>query len=98
MTSLWERIRALDGFTLPTVSGRAAFDITSVDDNSVRVVPRSSGKPRPIRREDFERAEALGLVRADVTPIQLRRAGISEFNPAYVAAIIRAAVGQVTPA
>src|SRR4051794_13702783 len=98
MPSLWEQVRALDGFTLPTVSGRAAFDITAVDDGYVRVVPRSSGKPRPIKREEFDRAEALGLVTADITPIQLRGAGISEFNSAYVAAITRAAVGQVTPA
>jgi hypothetical protein len=97
MTSLWERVRALKGWRLPTVSGRAAFDITAVDDDSVHVVPHSSGKPRIIKREEFERAEALGLATVDVTPIELRRAGISEFNPAYVAAIIRAAVGQVTP-
>jgi hypothetical protein len=98
MTSLWEQVRALEGWTLPTVNGRALFDISAVDDGFVRVVPHSSGKPRAIKREEFERAEMLGLATAGVTPIQLRRAGISEFNPAYVAAIIRAAVGQVTPA
>jgi hypothetical protein len=98
MESLWDRVRALEGFTLPTVSGRAAFDVASVDDNSVRVVPRSSGKARPIKREEFERAEALGLATTNVTPIQLRGAGISEFNSAYVTAIIRAAFAQVTPA
>ena len=98
MVRLWELVRALEGWTLPTVSGRAAFDITLVDDGYVRVVPHSSGKPRAIEREEFEQAAALGLATATVTPIQLRRAGVSEFNPAYVAAIIRAAVGQVTPA
>jgi hypothetical protein len=55
-------------------------------------VPRSSGKPRTSKRWQFEQAEALGLATAEITPTQLRRAGISEFNPAYVAAIIRAAV------
>jgi len=93
MPSLWERVQALEGRTLPTVSGSATFDITAVDDNYVRVAPHCSGKPVPIKREEFERAEALGLARADVTPIQLRRAEVSNFNPAYVAAIIRAAVG-----
>jgi hypothetical protein len=97
MASLWERIRALEGFTLPTVSGRAAFDIASVDEDYVRVVPHSSGKPRRIKREEFKGAEALGLATSGVTPNQLRGAGISEFNSAYVTAIIRAAVGQVTP-
>jgi hypothetical protein len=98
MGSLWEQVRALEGGTLPTVSGRAAFDITAVEDDYVLIVPESSGKPRTIKREEFERAEALGLATADVTPIQIRRAGISEFNPAYVAAIIRATVEQITPA
>jgi hypothetical protein len=79
------------------VSGHASFDISAVDNDCVRVMPRSSGKPRAIKREQFEQAEALGLAAADVTPIQLRRAEISEFNPAYVAAIIRAAVEQITP-
>src|SRR5215211_6433646 len=96
MARLWERVRELEGQTLPTVSGRTAFDIVSVGDHYVRVTPHSSGKPRLIRREEFERAEMLRLVRADVIPIQLRDAKISEFNPAYVAAIIRAVVGQET--
>jgi hypothetical protein len=44
----------------------------------------------------FERAEAFGLTTTDVIPIQLRRAGISEFNPAYIAAIFCVAVEQIT--
>ena len=96
MASIWERIRALEGRTLPTVSGRAAFDIASVGDDYVRVIPHSSGKPRLIRRQEFERAEMFRLARADVIPIPLRDAKISEFNPAYVATIIRAVVGQET--
>ena len=99
MATLWERVRALEGQTLPTVTGREAFEIVEVGDDRVRVVPRSSGKPRsPIERWRFEHAEALGLATADVTPAQLRQAGVSEFNPAYVAAIIRAAVQYVPPA
>jgi hypothetical protein len=95
MASLWERVRTLEGRTLPTVSGRATFDITAVDDRYVRVVPRSSGKSRrPIRRKDFERAEVLGLATADVIPDQLRGVGIDEYNLSYIAAIIRAAVGS----
>jgi hypothetical protein len=92
MASLWERVRALEGRTLQTVSGRATFDITAVGDDYIQVVPRSSGKRRTIQRWRFERAKELGLDKVDVTPIQLRTAEVSEFNPAYVAAIIRAAV------
>ena len=93
MASLWNRVRALEGQTLPTVSGRGTFfEVAEVGANHVPVVPRSSGKPRRIERREFEQAESLGLATAGVHPIQLRRAGASEFNPAYVAAIIRAAV------
>ena len=97
MASLWERIQALEGRTLQTVSGRTSFDIAAVDDGYVLVVPRSS-KPRPINRQEFDLAEVLGLTTADVIPSELAQARISEFNTAYVAAIIRAAVRQVTPA
>ena len=99
MASLWERVRALEGRTLPTVSGRATFDITAVDNRYVQVVPRSCGKPRrPLKREDFERAEALGLATADVTRDQLSGVGIDEYNLSYVTAIIRAAAEQVPAA
>ena len=91
MATLWEGVRALEGRTLPTERGRE-FDVPEVGDDHVRVVPRSSGKPRRIERREFEQAESLGLATADVHPIQLRRAGASEFNPAYVAAMIHAAV------
>ncbi len=95
MASLWERVRALEGRTLPTVSKREAFfEVAEVGDGYVRVVPRSSGKPRRMERREFEQAEALGLATTDVAPIQLREAGVSEFNPAYVAAMLQAAVGQ----
>jgi hypothetical protein len=81
---------------LQTVTGRE-FVMTAIEDGYAQVVPRSSRKPRTIERWRFEQAEALGLATADVNLIQLRRAAILEFNPAYVAAIIRAAVEQITP-
>jgi uncharacterized protein (DUF433 family) len=89
---LWERVRALEGQTLPTMSGTAEFDIAYVDDDKVRVLICSSGKPCSITRRRFEQAFALGLVVAGVTPNDLRQAGIE--NPTYAAAIIRAIVRQ----
>lgn len=88
--ALWEQVRALEGQTLPTMSGSAEFDIANVDDDKVRVVIRSSGKPCSITRQRFEQAAALGLVVAGVTPSDLREAGIE--NPTYAAAIIRSIV------
>lgn len=88
MQTLWERVRGLEGQTLSTARGRE-FDITMVDDRHVRVAPHSTRKLRTIRRQEFEQAETLGLATLDITPIRLRQAGVSEANPAYVAAIIR---------
>jgi hypothetical protein len=97
MAILWERIRALEGQTQTTVSGRAVFDIVAVNDGCVRVVPRSTGKARCIDRREFEEAEGRGYASAVVAPSDLRQAGISEFNPAYVAAIIRAVARKGSP-
>ena len=98
VATLCEKVRILEGQTMPTVTGRATFHVTSVDDKHVEVVPRSTGKTRSISCQEFERAESLGLVTASVSPSELREAGASEANPTYVAAIIRAVVRGMTPA
>lgn len=98
MATPWERVRAMKGQTLPTVTGRAVFDVEAADNDSIQVVPYSSGKPRTISSHEFDRAEILGLAVPSVTPIQLRTAGASEFNPAHVAAIIRAVSEQMPTA
>lgn len=98
MATLCEKARELAGQTLMATTGRATFDVTGVTDTRVEIVPRRTGKRRPISCREFERAEALGLARADVTPSQLREAGASEANPAYVAAIIHALFRGITPA
>ena len=93
MATLWDRMRALEGRTLATVSGRAAFEVIEVNETHARVVPRSSGRSRsPIPRWRFDRAEALGLARRDVTPSQLQDAGVTARNSAYIAAMIRSAL------
>ena len=91
MASLWERIRTLEGRSLPTSTGRGTFDVVGVDKNRVRITLHSSRKTRrSIERWRFERAETLGLVRSDVIPDEIRNAQVSEYDRAYVAAIIRA--------
>ena len=95
MASLWERVRALEGQTLQTVRDRVPFEIVSIDDSKIKVLV-SSGKTYSIYRRQLDKAEALGLVTADVRPSQLRKAGASKGTPAYAAPIIRAVVGQET--
>lgn len=96
MATLWERVRVLEGQTLPTAGGRATFEIAAVDDSTVHVVPHSTGNSRPINWREFRRAEACGLIASDISIAQLQEAGISEFNRSYVAAII-CAISRQTP-
>ena len=93
MARLWDGVRALEGRTLQTVTGKG-FDVVSVSDSHVRVTLHSSGRTLPIPRKAFDQAEALGLATASVRPSELREAQVSEGQPAYVAAIIRAVIGS----
>jgi hypothetical protein len=98
MANLWEQIRALDGRSMATSTGRGTFDGIEVDEHRIRIMlHRERMTRRSIERWRFERAEALGLARSDVIPDEIRKSQVSEFDPAYVAAIIRAAIDQVRP-
>lgn len=78
---------------MQTVTGKG-FDVVSVSDSQVRITVHSSGRPQSLPRKAFDQAEALGLATASVRPSDLRKAQVSDRQPAYVAAIIRAVVGS----
>ena len=92
MDDLWRRIERLRGQSLRTVTGKEFQVVTAEPDrtNILTIIPKSTGKPRPIRREEFERAYRLRLKAHELTPMRIRHGGASEVNPAYVAAILRA--------
>ena len=91
MATAWQRVAALEGKRLWTVRNHP-FTIESIDQEkgTITFYPESSGKRRHTERWRIEMAERLGFVRDDVTPIELRHAKVSEFNPAYLTAILRA--------
>src|SRR4051812_24956559 len=93
MDQLWRKLAALQGTMLETSKGRKPFDVVKVDEQSstaVVIVPRSTGKPRKIMRDEIERAFAFLANNGSIMPSRLRKSGVSEANPAYVAAILRA--------
>ncbi len=96
MGRLWDEVRALEGRTLQTVTGKG-FDVASVSASHARVTLHSSGRTLPIPRKAFDEAESLGLDTSSVTPSELREARVSEGQPAYVAAIIRVVRGAERP-
>ena len=90
MDELWSRVKELEGRTLQTLSRRLPVHITRVEHDQVLVTPESTGTTRAIRREEIEKAYELRLSTEELTPSRLRAEGASEFNPAYVAAILNA--------
>jgi hypothetical protein len=90
MGQLWARVAELQAKTITTTTGRAQFNVDRVTDTGIVITPHSTGLPRKIQRRELESAAGLGLTTDQLTPTRVRQAGASEFNPAYVAAILRA--------
>jgi len=64
MTSkIWERVKALEGKTLRTVSRGHLFDITKVDDEVIHYDPQGTKRPgsHSSYRTTFEQLAALNL-------------------------------------
>lgn len=89
MTNLWQRIERLRGRELRTVTGKP-FTIEAIEASGMRIVP-STGRSRLVPRRDIERAAGLGIHPQSLTTSDVRQSGASDWNPAYVVAILRAA-------
>jgi len=59
---IWTEIRNLKGRTLPTLDRRKPFTITSITENTVIVLPQSTGMKRPIQRDCIENTIAGWLL------------------------------------
>jgi hypothetical protein len=78
-------LRTLQGRTLQTATGKP-FQVTAVGRDYVRVAPRASDRPRPVRRAIIDAAVAIG---AAVRPSDLQPAFPTDRNLSYAAAIAR---------
>lgn len=87
MEDLWVRITKLQGQTLRTVRN-LPFEVIAVTDRQVIIRVGSSGLERPITKDAFHAAAPLKQAGKQIRPIDVRNAGASEMNPAYVAAIL----------
>lgn len=89
MRPLWDGVRALQGQTLTTLRGKP-FTVLTVTDTLVTIIPKSTGKLRPVRRQEIEAAAHITGGPAALTATAVREAGASEMNPVYVVAILKA--------
>ena len=87
MADLWKTIERLQGQTVLTVRSKA-FDVLAVTPEAVVIRVESTNNVRPIPMGNFERAAPLKRPGKPLRPIDVRAAGASEVNPAYVAAIL----------
>jgi hypothetical protein len=89
MDKFWAWAGSLRGQTVQTVTGKP-FDVVAASrSEGITIVPRSSGIARTVLAAEFERALALGLRGHDLNPRRIRDEGASEYNPAYVAAMLK---------
>jgi hypothetical protein len=84
---MWIEIEKLAGQTLVTLDQRKPFDIVEVTDHAVVVRPHKTGIERKIQRDNIEDAFKKLIAIGKLTRSEIREE-FSNFNPAYVAAIL----------
>lgn len=84
---IWNAIRKLKGRTLKTLDRRKPFTIVAITDNTVTVLPLSTGKERPIARVGIENAFRHLQTTGQLTLAEIEKEYASR-NPVYVAAML----------
>lgn len=87
--NLWAEIAKLEGKTLKTLNRSRLFDVVEVNAQEVIVKPRVRGIERTIHREAIEGAFKELVMRGEIARTDIRDR-YSDFNPAYVVAILAA--------
>jgi hypothetical protein len=85
--NIWGEVEKLKGQTLRTLDQHKPFDIVDVTEHAVIVCPHKSDAERKISRDEIENAAKRLLAVGQLTRTEVH-AEFSEFNPAYVAAIL----------
>jgi hypothetical protein len=85
--NIWEEIKKLNGQTLKTLDRQKPFNILAVTDHVVLICPEETQTERPISRDEIEKAYRYLVTIGETTRTEIREK-FSEYNPAYVAAIL----------
>lgn len=89
VSTFWMWASGLPGETIQTVTGRPFAVVAASRSGGITLVPESTGKLRTVTAEEFDKAIALRLRGRDLSPWRIQHEGASEYNSAYVAAILR---------
>jgi hypothetical protein len=85
----WEMVEALVGQELRTLHENNPFTVDRVQERQVRIAVGATGSPRTIRREEIELTWERLVEEGSVSLVEVKRQ-FSDFNPAYVTAILTA--------
>ncbi len=84
---VWNEIRKLKGRVLNTLDQHKPFTVVSITDETITVLPQSTGKERPISRDGVENAYRHLFATGHLTLAELE-SDFTPRNPVYVAAIL----------
>jgi hypothetical protein len=85
--NIWEELEKLEGKTLSTLDQHKPFDVLDVSDREMMIRPHETNTARKIRRHEIENAYRRLAAVGELTRSEIREE-FSNFNPAYVAAIL----------
>jgi len=85
--NIWIEINKLTGQTLRTLDRLKSFDVVDVTEHAVIVRPHKNEIERKISRDAIENAYRRLVTSGEITRTEIRE-NFSQFNPAYVAAIL----------
>jgi hypothetical protein len=85
--NIWNEIRKLEGQTLQTLAQKKNFDIVEVTEHKVTICPHATQTERLISRLEIEDAFQRLTVTGQITRSEIQE-NFSQYNPAYVAAIL----------
>lgn len=84
---IWNEIKNMKGLILRTLDRHNPFEIIAVTDSAVIIMPKSTGKERPISREGVENAYRHLTVTGRLTLDELE-SKFTPRNPVYTAAVL----------
>lgn len=90
--NVWSVIQQLEGRTLHTLDQNKPFDVVAVTEQTILVQSYASGKERRIKRDEIAPAYEELHTRVVVERADIRER-YSNYNSAYVAAILAALPG-----
>jgi hypothetical protein len=85
--NMWNEIQKLEGKTLQTLYQKKKFDIIEITENAVIICPHATQTQRRVSRHELEAAYQRLAAIGQLTRTEIMKK-YSQFNPAYVAAIL----------